>query len=285
MTRALLLLIVCLLSAPLSAQVTLLGGPTLPGACIPGQLFVTTGTIAMSLCTALNTWTSIATTAGGAAWGGISGTLADQTDLNTALGDKLAVTGNGGSLTGLTQTQVGLANVENTADANKPISTATQTALNGKQASGTYATGTGSASGTNTGDQTITLTGAVTGSGTGSIATTYAGIVPFAQGGRAGSAATSATTGTMTVNMTTAIVSITPTGACTFNASGGVVGQIVTFIITTAGTTSFTLTWGTNFRKTGTLATGTVSARFFAVTFVNVNGTLWQELARTIVQT
>ena len=53
-----------------------------------------------------------------------------------------------------------------------------QTALNGKQASGTYATGTGTASGTNTGDQTITLTGNVTGSGTGSFATTIgAGVV------------------------------------------------------------------------------------------------------------
>lgn len=178
---------------------------------------------------------------GGAAWGEITGTLADQFDL--------------------------------------------QAALDGKQAVGTYATGTGSASGTNTGDQTITLTGDVTGSGTGSFAATYAGVVPFALGGRAGAAATSATTGTMTVNMTTAVVTITPTGACTFNASGGVTGQITTFAITTSGVTSFVLTWGTNFRKTGTLATGTVSARFFSVSFVCINGTIWQELARTAVQT
>lgn len=38
-------------------------------------------------------------------------------------------------------------------------------------------------SGTNTGDQTITLTGDVTGSGTGSFATTYAGTVPLNKGG------------------------------------------------------------------------------------------------------
>ena len=38
-------------------------------------------------------------------------------------------------------------------------------------------------SGTNTGDQTITLTGDVTGSGTGSFATTYNGVVPIAKGG------------------------------------------------------------------------------------------------------
>lgn len=111
------------------------------------------------------------------------------------------------------------------------------------------------------------------------------GALPFANGGNTGSAATSATTGAMTVSMTTAVITITPTGACTFNATGGVVGQQVTFIITTSGVSSFVLTWGTNFRKTGTLATGTVSARFFAVSFVCVNGTIWQEISRTIVQT
>lgn len=45
-------------------------------------------------------------------------------------------------------------------------------------------------SGTNTGDQTITLTGDVTGSGTGSFATTYAGTVPVAKGGTNLTAAT-----------------------------------------------------------------------------------------------
>ncbi len=160
-----------------------------------------------------------------------------------------------------------------------------QTALNGKQASGTYATGTGTASGTNTGDQTITLTGDVTGTGTGSFATAIgAGKVTDAMRVDT-SAATSATTGTMTVNMTSAIITITPTGACTFNASGGRTGRIITFSITTSGVTSFTLTWGTNFRKTGTLATGTTSARFFAVTFRCLDGTVWQEICRTAVQT
>lgn len=53
---------------------------------------------------------------------------------------------------GLVKADVGLSNVDNTSDANKPVSNATQTALDGKQASGTYATGTGSATGTNTGD-------------------------------------------------------------------------------------------------------------------------------------
>lgn len=43
--------------------------------------------------------------------------------------------GNGSSLTGLTKSQVGLNNIDNTTDLNKPISTATQTALNGKLSS------------------------------------------------------------------------------------------------------------------------------------------------------
>lgn len=126
------------------------------------------------------------------------------------------------------------------------------------------------------GSQNVTVTAA---------GSTLSDPVTFANGGDTGSAATSATTGTMTVNMTTAVITITPTGACTFNASGGVTGQIVTFAITTSGTSSFVLTWGTNYRKTGTLATGTTSARFFSVTFRCINGTIWQEIARTAVQT
>lgn len=98
-------------------------------------------------------------------------------------------------------------------------------------------------------------------------------------------AATPATTGTMTVSMTTDVVTITPTGACTFNASGGATGKTLTFSITTSGTSSFVLTFGTNFRKTGTLATGTTSARFFTVTFRCLDGTVWSEVARTAVQT
>jgi len=77
-----------------------------------------------------------------ASGGGISQeTLDDSTAaLRTTISGKqdagsyLTTTGNGSGLTGLTKSQVGLANVDNTSDANKPISTATQTALDGKQA-------------------------------------------------------------------------------------------------------------------------------------------------------
>ena len=98
-------------------------------------------------------------------------------------------------------------------------------------------------------------------------------------------AACPATTGTMSVPMDTDIKTITPTGACTFNATGGTTGRIVTFEITTSGTSSFVLTFGTNFRKVGTLATGTTTARFFAVTFRCIGNGVWTEIARTAAKT
>ena len=76
-------------------------------------------------------------------WGEIGGTLSDQTDLNDELttinGNITTVSGNLSTHTAdtsnpheVTKAQVGLGNVDNTSDANKPISTATQTALNKK---------------------------------------------------------------------------------------------------------------------------------------------------------
>ncbi len=157
-----------------------------------------------------------------------------------------------------------------------------------------------SLSGTNTGDQTSVSGNAGTATtlatprtingtsfnGSANITVTAAGstltdAVSFANGANTGSAATSATTGAMTVNMVTSVITITPTGACTFNASGGVAGQLTTFVITTAGASSFVLTWGTNFKTASTLATGVTAARTFCVTFRCVNGTLWVEIART----
>lgn len=79
---------------------------------------------------------------GGASWGSITGTLSSQTDLQTALNGKEPTITAGttaqyyrGDKTfqTLNKSAVGLGNVDNTSDANKPISTATQTALNAKQ--------------------------------------------------------------------------------------------------------------------------------------------------------
>lgn len=106
------------------------------------------------------------------------------------------------------------------------------------------------------------------------------GVLPFSQGGIGGATATTATTGAMTVPMTSEIITITPTGAATFNATGGVAGQRITFVVTTSGTTSFTLTFGTNFRAASTLATGTTTAKKFAINFL-FDGSTWIETGRT----
>lgn len=85
----------------------------------------------------------ISNTQTSAEWGNITGTLSDQTDLNNALGDLSGgIESNHQAISNhvsdknnpheVTKAQVGLGNVDNTSDLNKPISTATQTALNGK---------------------------------------------------------------------------------------------------------------------------------------------------------
>jgi len=74
-------------------------------------------------------------------WGAIVGTLSDQTDLQSALNakeDDIAAGTTAQYWRGdkswqtLNKSAVGLGNVDNTSDADKPISTATQTALDGK---------------------------------------------------------------------------------------------------------------------------------------------------------
>lgn len=68
-------------------------------------------------------------------WGAITGTLADQADLSAELdtmatvADLTAHTGSTSNPHGVTKAQVGLGSVDNTSDAAKPVSTATQTAL------------------------------------------------------------------------------------------------------------------------------------------------------------
>lgn len=93
---------------------------------------------------------------------------------------------------------------------------------------------------------------------------------------------TLATSGTIAVDPTISdIIKQTPAGASTFNASSvGPAGTVLSFIITTSGTSSYTLTFGTNFKSTGTLATGTSSGKVFAVSFKS-DGTNWVETSRT----
>lgn len=61
-------------------------------------------------------------------------------------------------------------------------------------------------------------------------------------------------------------------------------GTTARVIIVTSGTTSRTVTFGTGFKTTGTLSTGTVSGRRFVVTFVS-DGTQLLETSRTLAIT
>ena len=74
---------------------------------------------------------------------------------------------------------------------------------------------------------------------------------------------------------------LTPGEDETLNGSNGTPGQRATLIVTTSGTTSWTLTFGANFKTAGTLATGTVNGKVFVMSFFTPDGITWYETERT----
>jgi hypothetical protein len=79
------------------------------------------------------------------------------------------------------------------------------------------------------------------------------------------------------------VYTITPGEAMTINGfADGYCGQIYILRVVTSGTDAFVVTLGSNFIKTGTLSTGTTSARYFSITFYS-DGHSLIELARTAV--
>jgi len=76
------------------------------------------------------------------------------------------------------------------------------------------------------------------------------------------------------------VARVTPTATATFTSTVPAAGAICVLSILTSGTSSYTITFGTGFKSTGTLATGTVSARYFNITFVS-DGTNLIEMSRT----
>lgn len=78
------------------------------------------------------------------------------------------------------------------------------------------------------------------------------------------------------------VLRLTPGESETINCTttGMTAGHRFTLVVTTSGTSSYTLTFGTNFKTTGTLATGTVSAKTFAISFA-YDGTNAVETGRT----
>lgn len=75
-------------------------------------------------------------------------------------------------------------------------------------------------------------------------------------------------------------VQVTPTATATFTTTVPAAGIKTHLIILTSGATSRTITFGTGFRTTGTLATGTTTARYFVLSFVS-DGTTLTEFGRT----
>lgn len=92
----------------------------------------------------------------------------------------------------------------------------------------------------------------------------------------------SSVSGGVTVDLSVGMVySLDPNGNITLNAaSTGYTCQEITILIYQFTTTAITVTFGTNFRTTGTLALGTTNNKVFVVKFVN-NGGTWLEVSRT----
>lgn len=112
----------------------------------------------------------------------------------------------------------------------------------------------------------------------GSCVTTVA-TVPVNKGGVGTAVLTPGTT--VSVDFSTASVfTLTPAQAETINATNCTAGETATIVVTTSGTTSFILTFSTNFKTVGTLATGTTTAKVFTISF-RCNGTTATELSRT----
>jgi hypothetical protein len=89
----------------------------------------------------------------------------------------------------------------------------------------------------------------------------------------------SGTSGTIEVVMDSTLKTITPTNDCTFTATGGVAGQMCTFVILTSGVPSYNMTWTTGFKSLSVLVTGTTSGVYWSNTFI-FDGTYWVETSR-----
>jgi hypothetical protein len=102
-----------------------------------------------------------------------------------------------------------------------------------------------------------------------------------------------------TADLGGAVVALTPSGTVALDSTLGNVftltpgedetinvatvpatAQEIHIRVLTSGTTSRTLTFGTNFKSTGTLATGTTTAKTFIVKFIS-DGTNFNEVSRT----
>jgi hypothetical protein len=79
---------------------------------------------------------------------------------------------------------------------------------------------------------------------------------------------------------TAATRKVTPTATATFTTTVPTAGTVCHLIILTTGTTSRTITFGSGFKPTGTLATGTTSGRVFVIHWIS-DGVNLYEAGRT----
>lgn len=79
---------------------------------------------------------------------------------------------------------------------------------------------------------------------------------------------------------TNTTVKLTPTANATLTTPVPPAGSVRHLIILTSGTVSRTLTFGAGFKATGTLATGTVAARVFVLSWISDGASLY-EVSRT----
>jgi hypothetical protein len=92
---------------------------------------------------------------------------------------------------------------------------------------------------------------------------------------------TALTAGTVAMALATnTVVKVTPNATATFTTTVAPAGSRATVIIVTSGVTSYTITFGSGFLTTGTLATGTTTAKTFVIDFVS-DGTTMIEAGRT----
>ena len=93
---------------------------------------------------------------------------------------------------------------------------------------------------------------------------------------------TAASTVSFAPTASTSVFLLTPGEAETINAvtTNAIAGRVYYLRILTSGTTSRTLTFSTNFKTTGTLATGTTDAKTFVISFL-FDGTNFCEVSRT----
>lgn len=80
------------------------------------------------------------------------------------------------------------------------------------------------------------------------------------------------------------LFTLVPAASCTINAATvNAKHQRIVIVITTSGTSTFTITFGSNFKSTGTLATGATSGKVFVLVFEG-DGVNYNEASRTTAE-